>query len=74
MQIYIYIRNIKQALNHGLVSKKVDRSIKVQSLKYQKALIKQNIDINTDFKKKAKNDFGKGFFKLMNNAVFGKAM
>ena len=61
MQIYIYIRNIKQALNHGLVSKKVDRSIKVQSLKYQKALIKQNIDINTDFKKKQKKILGKDF-------------
>ena len=61
MQIYIYIRNIKQALNHGSVSKKVDRSIKVQSLKYQKALIKQNIDINTDFKKKQKPILGKDF-------------
>ena len=61
MQIYIYIRNIKQALNHGLVSKKVDRSIEVQSLKYQKALITQNIDINTDFKKKQKKILGKDF-------------
>ena len=60
----IHIRNLKQALNHGLVLNKVN----------QNALLKPYIDINKDLRKKAKYDFEKYFFKLMCHAVFVKTM
>ena len=54
----MHIRNLKQALNHGLVLKKVYKVIKFN----QNAWLKQYIDMSTDLRKKSKNDFWKKFF------------
>ena len=66
----IHITILKQALNHGLVLKKVYEVIKFN----QNSWLKRYVDINTDVRKKTKNDFEKHFFKFMNNAVFEKTM
>ena len=66
----IHIRALKQALNNGLILKKVHGVIEFN----QKAWLNPNIDMNTELKKGAKNDFEKDFFKLMNNSVFRETM
>ena len=49
----LHIRTLKQALNHGLVLKKVHRVTKFN----QKAWLKTYIHMNTELKKSAKNHF-----------------
>ena len=66
----IQIRNSKQALNHGFILKKVHRVIKFN----QNAWLKPYIDMNNKLRDKAKNNFEKYFFKLLNDAIFGKTM
>ena len=49
----VHIRALKQALNHGLILKRVHRVIKFN----QKAWLKPYINMNTKLRKEAKNDF-----------------
>ena len=65
-----HIRPLKEALNHGLILKKVHRVIQFN----QKAWLKPFIDMNTKLRTEAKNYFEKDLFTLMNNAIFGKTM
>ena len=66
----MHIKSLKQALNHGLKLKKIHRIIEFN----QEAWLKPYMDMNTELRTVAKNDFKKDFFKLMNNSVFGKTM
>ena len=66
----VHISILKQALNHVLKFKKVHRVIEFN----QEAWLKKYIDMNTELRKKASNDFEKNFFNLMNIVVFGKTM
>ena len=66
----VHIRSLKQALDHGLILKKVHRVIQFN----QEAWLKEYFDMNTELRKQVKYDFEKDFFKLMNNSVFGKTM
>ena len=64
----LHMSTLKQALFHGLRLSKVYRVIESN----QSAWLKPFIDMNTNSRRVAKNDFEKNFFKLMNNSVFGK--
>ena len=66
----IHIRALKQALNHGLVLRKVHRIIQFK----QKAWLKPYTEMNTELEKNVKNEFEKDFFKLMNSSIFAKTM
>ena len=66
----VRIKSLKPALNHGLKFKKVPRIIEFN----QKAWLKPYIDMNTELRKLAEDDFEKDLFKVMNNTVFAKTM
>ena len=65
-----HIRALNLALNHRLTLRKVHRIIQYN----QKAWFKPYTNMYTKIRTEGKNEFRKNFFKLMNNAAFGKTM
>ena len=66
----IHEMNLKQAVDAGLVLTKIHRVIEFK----QKPWMKNFIDFNINKRKESKNEFEKGFFKIMCNATYGRTL
>ena len=66
----VHYRNLQFYLKQGIKLKRVHRVLEFEQERWMEPYIR----MNTEFRKKAKSDFEKNFYKLMNNSVFGKTM
>ena len=66
----VYYKNLEYYLKLGIKITKVHRILTFD----EKPFLKEYIDLNTELRKKSKNDLEKDLFKLMNNKIFGKSM
>ena len=66
----VHRKTLKQYLDLGLRIKKIHRGTSFE----EETWLKSYIELNTNLRVSAKNDFEKDFFKLMNNSVFAKTV
>lgn len=66
----VHYKMLKLILQQGLKLKKIHKVLQFE----QSPWLKPYIELNTELRMRATNDFDKNFFKLMVNAIFGKTM
>ena len=64
----LHVRNLILYIDLGMKLTKIQRVLQFDESHW----LAKYINCNTEKRKEAKNDFEKDYFKLMNNAVFGK--
>ena len=67
---FIHYRMLKFFVRHGMIVDKFHEKISFEQSKW----LEKCINLNTQKRKKAKTDFEKDFFNLLNNAFYGKTM
>ena len=66
----VHYRMLKFYIRHGMIIDKVHNIISFKQNKW----LEKYISFNTQKRNKAKNDFEKDFYNLLNNAFYGKTM
>lgn len=66
----VHYSMLKLALEHNLILKKVHRVLQFE----QSTWLEPYIDLNTRFRMNSTTVFEKDFYKLLNNAIYGKTM
>ena len=66
----VHYRNLQFYLKQGMKLKRVHKVLEFEIECWMEPYIR----MNTEFRKNAKSNFEKNFYKLMNNSVFGKTM
>jgi hypothetical protein len=66
----LHYRNLKTYLRLGMKLKKIHKMVRFS----QTAWLKTYIEFNSQKRRETNSEFLRSFFKLLNNAVFGKSL